>query len=84
MEFKASLRLPCARPEVVRGAMCSEDTAILSLARYSVEDGCLVVSVSAGGARDLAKSITSVMSRFRLSVETLQMCKELMGGEGSG
>ncbi|UYI27434.1 putative ekc/keops complex subunit PCC1 [Encephalitozoon cuniculi] len=78
MEFQASLRLPCEDPEVVGAAISSEDDGVdRQSAVYSHEDGCLVVNVSAPRAKDLTKSLSSILSRFKLSVETIEMCKEL-------
>lgn len=76
MDFEASLRLPCKRPDIVSAAICNEDAEVSrSSVSYSHETGCLLVRISAKEAKDLNKTLNSVLSRFKLSVETVDMCE---------
>lgn len=80
MEFKASLKLPCENPKMIAAAISNGDgdTGRPSEA-YTDEDGCLIVDITAGKVRDLAKSLNAVLSRFMLSVETIGLCRKLEG-----
>ncbi|AHL30089.1 transcription factor Pcc1-like protein [Encephalitozoon intestinalis ATCC 50506] len=85
MEFKASLRLPCESPEIVATAIrCEDSDCDMPEETYSHEDGYLVVNVSAAKIKDLSKSLNSLLSRFKLSVESIEMCKKLGGRKEVG
>ncbi|WEL38398.1 ekc/keops complex subunit LAGE3 [Encephalitozoon hellem] len=65
---------------MVAAAISSEEGDVCRPSeKYVYEDGCLVVDVSANNARDLGKSLNSILSRFKLSVETIGLCKRLEG-----
>lgn len=79
MEFEAVLRLPCKNPEIVLHAICNEDAEVnRSSVTYTHKSDHLEVKICAAEAKHLSRCLNSVMSRFKLSVDTAEMCENLL------
>jgi tRNA threonylcarbamoyladenosine modification (KEOPS) complex Pcc1 subunit len=79
MQFEAILRLPCKNPELISTAICNEDAEVnRSSVTYTHDKDHLEIRIHAGEAKHLNKCLNSIMSRFRLSVDTVEMCESLL------
>lgn len=79
MQFEASLKLWCSNPELVATAICNEDTEVSrSSVTYIYEKDHLLVKVSSGEIKYLGRTLNSIISRFKLSVSTVDACERLM------
>lgn len=75
--FKSKLQLPTENPSLIIKAIKNDDIECDNTnIEFSYKNNSLVVDIEASDIRFLHKAINSVVARFKLSYDTIELCNE--------
>lgn len=75
MNFKEKIELTTDYPELLRKVLENEDKDIDSVSiSFIVTENSLIVEITGDDAKGILYTKTSIMDRFNLATQTIQMC----------